>query len=126
MGGHYGQFDATGSLICNASAPVPSRNKPVPCPPSSTRLLMGELLTVRILVDRSITEVFVQRGRLAWVQSSFDKLTMPHDGGLFNASEVSVHFYSNDATTAVEVKNVSAFGMGCGWRVDVPPAPRQS
>eukprot|EP00041_Stephanoeca_diplocostata_P017917 m.370070 g.370070 ORF g.370070 m.370070 type:complete len:104 (+) comp20858_c0_seq12:2318-2629(+) len=94
-------------MIPNKGAPYPChRNQ---CPSRSTRVLRGETLDVRILVDRSVVEVFVMGGRIAWV----------HADPLFNETKTAVHLY-NDGAHVVAASNVSIFGMGCGWRDDLP------
>lgn len=68
---------------------------------------------VRIIVDRPIIEVYVLGGRIAWA----------HQDNFFNASATSVHLY-NAGRRKIVASNVSAYGMSCGWRSDLPP-PRQ-
>ena len=66
-------------------------------------------LDVRILVDRPIVEVFIQggRGAFSWAQDNF----MPNRTG--------VHLF-NAGSAIVVAKNVSVYGMACGWRPDKP------
>lgn len=75
-------------------------------------LLKGEsTLDVRVLVDKSIVEFFVQRGRVAYV--ACDKF--------YSAANSSVHVF-NSGPSVVSVSNVSAFPMGCGW-THTKPSP---
>lgn len=82
---------------------------------SAFKLLNGETtLDVRILVDRPIVEVFVQggRGAFSWAQDNF----MPN--------RTAVHLF-NAGSANVVARNVSVYGMACGWRPDKPkPKPQ--
>jgi hypothetical protein len=80
------------------------------CPSNVTTLHPSERLTVRIVVDRPIVEVYVLGGRIAWV----------HQDAFFNPNSTSVHVFNNGDNSVV-VSNVSAYSMGCGWRSDLPP-----
>ena len=78
------------------------------------KVLAGESLDVRILVDGPIVEVFVQGGRSAfsWAENNFQR------------NKTAVHLF-NAGSQNVVAKNVSVFGMGCGWRPD-EPKPRHA
>jgi hypothetical protein len=94
----------------------PNLAKPNPCyrnvcPSNVTTLHPGEPLSVRIVVDRPIVEVYVLGGRIAWVHSDF----------FFNASTSAVHVYNHGNSGTIVASNVSAFSMSCGWRSDLPP-----
>ena len=65
-----------------------------------------------MLVDRPIVEVYVLGGRIAWV----------HQDNQFNVSQASVHLYNAGVGRGIIASNVAAYGMGCGWRSDLPPA----
>ena len=73
------------------------------------RLLRGERLELRVLVDRPLVEVFVQRGRAAYV---FTDTT-------FSADKVAAHFF-NAGSATLGLHNVSAYAMGCGWTSTLP------
>merc|ERR1711924_452183 len=79
------------------------------CPSNVTQLLPGEALDVRVLVDRPIVEVFVMGGRIAYA----------HADAAFSMDRSSVHIF-NDAAVPVSTSGVFAYGMGCGWRDDMP------
>ena len=83
------------------------------CPSNTTTLFVGETLDVRILVDRPVTEVYVLGGRIAFV----------HGDGTFTLDKTAVYVYNQDISATVQVANVTAYGMDCGWRSDLP-APR--
>ena len=104
--------DETGAGAWAAeAAPPPPLPPPTSCPSNATRLFPGELLSVRILVDRPIVEVFVLGGRLAWVWAG---------GRPFSPANASVHVF-NAGSVAVRATNASVFGMDCGFRSDLPP-----
>ena len=67
-------------------------------------VLKGEMLEIRIFVDRPIVEAFLMGGRGAYT-STDEKFTL---------AATSVHVY-NEGTADVVVRNASVFGMGCGW-----------
>ena len=76
-------------------------------------LLKGEsTLDVRVLVDKSIVEFFVQRGRVAYVACD----------NFYSAANSSVHVFNSGPTATVGVSNVSVFPMGCGW-THTKPSP---
>ena len=75
----------------------------------SIALVNGETLDVRVLVDRPLVEVFVQRGRAAYTFADTS----------FSADKTAVLLF-NDGPSAVVASNVSAFGMGCGWATTLP------
>ena len=108
-----GVRNVTVAGVMNGPGP-PAAPKPYPChrnvcPSNTTQLFPGETLDVRVLVDRPVTEVFVLGGRVAFV----------HQDNTFDASKTSVHVY-NGGESAVSVRSLSVFGMGCGWRDDLP------
>ena len=67
-------------------------------------LLQGETLDVRVLIDKSIVEVFVMGGRAAYVACD----------EFYHVANSSVHIF-NAGTAPVAVSNASAYQMGCGW-----------
>ena len=69
----------------------------------------GETLNIRMVVDRPVVEIFVNKGRAAFVSSEV--------GFASNRTAVSVF---NRGGVAVVATNVSAFGMGCGWTYNKP------
>ena len=77
-------------------------------------VLKGETLDVRVLVDRAIVEVFLMGGRTSFVASKV----------AYDPETTAVHLFNNGATEVV-AKNVSVFGMGCGW-TDALPLPKQA
>ena len=113
-----GARNVTVAGVMNGPGP-PAAPKPNPCnrgvcPDNTTRLFPGEMLDVRVLVDRPVTEVFVLGGRVAFV----------HQDNTFDARKTSVHVYNSGESAFVRASNVSVFGMGCGWRDDLPQ-PRE-
>eukprot|EP00041_Stephanoeca_diplocostata_P017920 m.370352 g.370352 ORF g.370352 m.370352 type:complete len:629 (+) comp20858_c0_seq34:199-2085(+) len=107
--------NGTINMIPNKGAPYPChRNQ---CPSRSTRVLRGETLDVRILVDRSVVEVFVMGGRIAWV----------HADPLFNETKTAVHLY-NDGAHVVAASNVryttTALLRTCALNTPPPPLTR--
>eukprot|EP00756_Hemistasia_phaeocysticola_P000250 Hpha_TRINITY_DN10174_c0_g1::TRINITY_DN10174_c0_g1_i1::g.131574::m.131574 len=80
---------------------------------NSTLLFPGESLDVRVLVDRMIVEVYVMHGRIAYVHA--DEKASER----YIQSNTSVHLF-NKGTASVSVSNATVFGMGCGWRSDLP------
>ena len=94
------------------SGPVPRGVSPPKVLPF--KVLRDESLDVRILVDGPIVEVFVQGGRSAfsWAENNFQR------------NKTAVHLF-NAGSAQVVAKNVSVFGMGCGWRPD-EPKPRHA
>ena len=88
--------------------------KPPPPPVAfDVALLQGETsLDVRILVDRPVVEIFVQRGRGAFVAASN-----------FSVGRASVHLV-NDGTNVAVAVTVNASGMGCGWASALPVPAR--
>jgi hypothetical protein len=96
--------------------PAHHKCNPYPKPAHSTglppvRLLKGETLDVRILVDRPLVEWFINGGRAAFTHAAAD----------FDVGSTAVRLF-NDGGTAVQASNVSVFGIGCGWTA-VPPLP---
>ena len=47
------------------------------------------------------------------------RVAFVHQDNTFDASKTSVHVY-NGGESAVSVRSLSVFGMGCGWRDDLP------
>ena len=64
-------------------------------------------VTVRVLVDRCVSEAFVQGGRAGFIVSD-TRYTVAN-------STVSIF---NTGGEPLAVTNASAFGMGCGWFAD--------
>ena len=111
------------TLAFNASAPDPDGtrlinircsssggegNVPAPLPP--LRVLQGERLSVRALIDRPYIEVFLQGGRIAFVVAP-----------AFNATTTAVRLFNGYGGGRTElVANVTVHGMGCGWATDLP------
>ena len=77
----------------------------------SVKVLPGEPLSVRVLVDRPIIEVFAQGGRGALVAAD----------QIFSLESTSVHLF-NTGKRDVSV-TASLYGMGCGW-AEVLPTPK--
>ena len=78
----------------------------------SVSVLQGELLSLRMLVDRPIIELFAQGGRGALVAAD----------RIFTLTKTSVHLY-NTGPRRVSV-NASLFSMACGWADSLPkPKP---
>jgi len=88
------------------------------CPSNSTLLFPGETLDVRILVDRPIIETFVLGGRFAWAVAADWVPKGPFRR--YNPANSSIHFYNYDGESSVGIKNVSVYGMGCGWAATLP------
>jgi sucrose-6-phosphate hydrolase SacC (GH32 family) len=96
---------------------VGARGKPrcttPPTPPpavNATVLVLGdETLDFRVLVDRPIVEIYVNRGRAAFVSADAAFSALATDITMFNKGVVGV--------TAT---NVSAHRMGCGWATTRP------
>ena len=75
---------------------------------TSFPILQGEEgVTVRVLVDRSVAEAFLQGGRAGFIVSD-DRYT---------DSNSSVTIFNNGGAQ-LTVTNASAYGMGCGWFAD--------
>ena len=111
------------NALCTSGAKVPL---PYTCQPKkstwvtgggdsnfSVKVLAGEPLSLRLLVDRPIIEVFAQGGRGALVAAD----------QIFSLENTSVHLY-NTGTRGVPV-TASLYGMGCGW-VDHLPTPKSA
>ena len=77
-------------------------------PRESVRVLRGEALTARFMVDGPLLEVFVQGGRLAFSLRYIQYPAAPQ----LNASAVHVFNQRHRALVGVVA---SAFHMGCGW-----------
>ena len=96
--------------------PIGHRCRAPPPPPSSATatigVMDGETLDVRMLVDRPVVEIFVNRGRAAYVAA---------DGG-FVSNRTTVALF-NSGKVAVTALNVSAYGMECGW-TKTKPTPK--
>ena len=76
------------------------------------KVLKGETLDVRMLVDRPIIEVFIQGGRAAAVVQA-----------PFSPTATAVEIFNDGPLPIYGVKNVSAFSMGCGWLGEGAPLP---
>ena len=71
-------------------------------------ILPGEnVITVRVLVDRSVAEAFMQGGRAGIITSD----------NRYTDANSSVTIFNNGAAP-LTVTNASAYGMGCGWFAD--------
>ena len=64
-------------------------------------------VVVRVLVDRSVAEAFVQGGRAGFIVSD----------NRYTDSNSSVTIFNNGGAP-LTVTNASAYGMGCGWFAD--------
>ena len=76
-------------------------------------VLAGESLTLRIMVDRPIVEVFFMGGRTSYVDADTP----------YSDVNASVHIFAGSASVLVE--GVAAHSVGCGWS-DTLPAPLKS
>ena len=93
----------------NCYHPKPS---PPPGPTKATlKVLTGETLDIRVLVDRSVVEIFANKGRAAFVSADNSFHENHTKVALFNSGKAPV------------TANVSAFGMGCGW-TKTKPTPK--
>ena len=95
----------------------PCSDPPTPPPPTNAtiKVAVGETLAIRVLVDRPIVEIFINRGRAAFVSADTNFSV--------NLTDVSVF---NEGAKPVTASNVSAYRMGCGWATSKPkPAPGQ-
>ena len=94
----------------NGHGPSKCTRPPPPRKAGGTKnfpLLKGETLDVRMLVDRPLTEVFVNGGRAAY--------TFADDTFSVERTGVSVF---NTGSDVIGVSNASAYSMGCGWYAD--------
>ena len=104
--------DVAGKPVCSGD---------IGCPSNTTVLLSGEdELRVRLLVDRPIVEVFVNEGRFAWsVDADYwpVEARVPQEIAQYNAQNSSIHFYHHGVvgTPSLHIRNVSLWGMACGW-----------
>ena len=96
--------------------PPPPPPKPFPAV-NVTKIFRGEVLDVRVLVDRMIVEVYVMGGRLAWTHTDVKHAPGEYP---FDVSNTSVHLFNHDTKSSLTARNVSVYGMGCGWRADIP------
>ena len=71
-----------------------------------------EGLEVRVLVDRSIVEVFIGGGRAAAVMSYQPPNNVSDPAAMDLTSYTSLHLFAGQAATAT---NVTVHQMGCGW-----------
>ena len=80
-------------------------------PPTNATVpvLAGETFDVRVLVDRPIVEMFVQKGRAAFVSADAN----------FTVDQTEVAVFNN-GSKAIAATNVSAYEMGCGWATSKP------
>eukprot|EP00912_Choanoflagellata_sp_UC4_P002222 UC4_evm3s1406 len=90
---------------------------------NKTRLFEDEVIDVRVLVDRSIFEIFVMKGRIAWVRGV--QLCLPNEESDYciPMNNNFVHIF-NEGEEILHT-NVSAWTMGCGW-ANTLPLPRES
>ena len=72
------------------------------------KVLSGETLDVRVLLDRALVETFLQGGRVAFVDASMR----------FSLDSTSVYLFNHGA--APVSANVSAHQMACGWTSELP------
>ena len=72
------------------------------------KVLKGETLDVRVLLDRALAETFLQGGRVAFVDASMR----------FSLDNSSVYLFNHGA--ALVSANVSAHQMACGWTSELP------
>lgn len=78
----------------------------------TVRVLQGEPLSLRLIVDRPIIELFAQGGRGALVAAD----------QTFSLHKTSVHLF-NSGHHVIRA-NASLYGMGCGWASSLPlPKP---
>ena len=77
---------------------------------NQTQSLQG--LDVRVLVDRSIVEVFIGGGRAAAVMSYQPPNNVSDPAAMDLTSYTSLHLFAGQAATAT---NVTVHQMGCGW-----------
>ena len=70
-------------------------------------VLPGEDVTVRVLVDRSVAEAFMQGGR-AGIITNDERYT--------DANSTVTIF--NNGAAPLTITNASAYGMACGWFAD--------
>lgn len=73
-------------------------------------VLKGEgVVSLRVLVDRSVVEVFVQGGRASAVARDYNGAV----------EETHVHITNTNTNTAaaasLEIRNLAVHSMGCGW-----------
>lgn len=76
---------------------------------ASVKVMPGESLDVRLLVDRPIVEVFIQGGRAALVYTD-----------TFDPAKTSMHIFNHGTTPVLSGIKVSAYGMSCGWTDSMP------
>eukprot|EP01052_Picozoa_sp_SAG31_P023377 SAG31_NODE_1923_length_6914_cov_3.243580_7_plen_609_part_00 len=76
------------------------------------RLVAGESLDVRVLVDRSVIECFINNGRAAFVTTALN----------YSSAKSAITVFNHGGTGAVTARNVSAFQMGCVM-TSVKPEP---
>lgn len=75
--------------------------------PANTTILLlkGELLEVRLIVDRPIVELFLMGGRAAFTSTDEN----------FRLDATSTHVFNEGSGGGFTIRNASAYGMGCGW-----------
>ena len=96
---------------CTATPlPPPPPPPPPPVPIQPVRVLKGETLDVRIFIDRPVVEFYIQGGRSAYT----------HAAANFSVNSTAVRLFNRGTTASIEARNISVFGMGCGW-TDAPP-----
>ena len=78
------------------------------------KLVAGETLDVRVLVDRSVVECIVNDGRAAFVTTALN----------YSASKAEVALFNRGATGQANASSVWVFGMGCAWTSAKPAAAR--
>jgi hypothetical protein len=77
----------------------------------TVKVLPGETLSLRVIVDRPIIEVFAQDGRAALTTAD----------QIFTLDKTAVHLF-NSGPRSISA-NASVAGMGCGW-ADALPVPK--
>jgi len=70
-------------------------------------ILKGEELSLRVLVDRSVVEVFVMGGRVVFTKTYNPSVLYVPD------TNVVLHAWGNSLTASADV-----FSMGCGWTAE--------
>jgi sucrose-6-phosphate hydrolase SacC (GH32 family) len=99
------QCGAGVEILVGSTQPDGSRKVTAAFPtPGVFQLLKGETsLNVRVLVDRSVVEVFVGGGRAVY---TFRTYPLAGEHGVL---------LSNEKQGVPVVQEISAFEMGCGW-----------
>jgi len=99
--------DTNGTIKATASIRTLDPCAAVDSPPITTAtfpILKGEELSLRVLVDRSVVEVFVMGGRVVFTKTYNPSVLYVPD------TNVVLHAWGNSLTASADV-----FSMGCGW-----------